>query len=168
MFRLLVVLALLVATPCTYAQQPELPRDLVTGMVSYHRVVVAEGFSQEVLYHRALAWVQQHNHAPAGMPPLADREQGTIVAQGADTLNIHGKAKAVVYHTLTFSFRNDRFQYEFTHFSAQPFGNFENDKPAGARRTWNRLRTLTDARVKEWVSSLEQAMTVKEKSPRDF
>lgn len=173
MLRFLVLLVLLVATsygPQSYAQrpaaQPELPRDLVTGLVSYRRTVVAEGVSQEQLYGRALAWVRQH--PPAGSTLIADKAQGKIVAQSADTIAVRGQAPAIVSHTLTFYIRADRFQYEFSNFSAQPFGNFENDKPAGSRRAWNRLRTSTDARVKDWVSSLERAMMAKEKPSRDF
>jgi hypothetical protein len=168
MLRFLVLLVLLVATPCTYAQrlaaQPELPRDLVTGMVSYRRVVVAEGISREQLYNRALAWVRQRHHAPAGMPPLAARSHWTIVAPGEDTISIRGKTRALVRHTLTFGFRDERFQYEFTDFSAQPFGRFENNKPGGSKRTWNRLRINTDAAVKTWVTDLERTMTAKENS----
>ena len=162
MSRFLVLLLLLVASPGTYAQrpltQPELPRDLATGRVSYRRVVVAEAFSRAQLYARARAWVRQHQHAPAGVPVVERETLGEITAQSADTIAVRGCATAVVRHSLRFQIREGRFQYEFTDFSAQPFGNFENDHPTTHRRAWNQLRTNTDAQVKRWVSSLERTM----------
>ena len=171
MLRFLVLLVLLVAAPFvphSYAQrpagQPELPRDLATGMVSYRRVVVLESLSREELYYRVRAWVRQHHHAPAGTEPQEDWELGQILVQGQDTIAVRGKLTAVVRHTLKLQVRNGRVQYEFTNFSAQPFGAFENDHPAQSRRAWNTLRTNTDIEVKNWVSSLEKALAAKEKT----
>lgn len=166
MQRFLVLLTLLVAASCAYAQRltarPELPRDLATGTVSYRRVVVAEGVSREQLYDRALLWVQQHNYGRATPLLLADQVQGKIVAQGEDVIGTGGAATAVVRHTLRFQFRNGKFQYEFANFRASTFGGFENDHPPRGRRAWNRLRTNTDSEVKNWVSSLERAMLAQE------
>jgi hypothetical protein len=170
--RFLVLLFLLLAVTSTYAQRPgappELPHDPATGRVSYRRVVVAEAFSRAQLYARAQAWVRQHQHAPAGTSPLEAEALDEIIVQSEDTVVVRGTATAVVRHSLRFQIREGRFQYEFTDFSAPPFGNFENDYPRTHRRAWNRLRNNTDTQVKKWVSSLERAMMAREPAGGEF
>lgn len=154
--RFLVLLVLLVATPYAYAQRPaappELPRDLATGLVSYRRVVVAEGVSRK----------QLHNYGRATPPLFTDQAQGEIIVQGEDIISTGGTATAMVYHTLRFQLRNGKFQYEFANFYAPTFGGFENDHPPRSKRAWNRLRTNTDNEVKNWVYGLERAMLARE------
>jgi hypothetical protein len=178
MKSLLLSLFLSIAT-CAQAQKlsdtPNLPRNAETGKVSYMAVVEAPGVSKELLKQRGLEWIATNLHSRDGVPPVENKEIGSIIVPLEQHFTVRG-IPAGVYITLTLYLKEGRYKYDFTNFTDPGMGPFENEDPAVRmmvgngmmKKVWNEVRNTTDAEVKALIVSLEHAMTTKAKAASDF
>ncbi|WP_210516452.1 DUF4468 domain-containing protein [Hymenobacter terricola] len=191
MKQLLLLLALLLATPLAHAQKvkeddspPTLPIDPDTHLVTYTGVVEVPGTSQAQLYSRAYEWVVKSYKSAPDVLQMQDKESGKIILKGNTHALIRGRDGGIVNHTFSIYLKDGKYKYDVTDFvNVNPtpkgdygLGHFENDKPSITmpmmngiiQKSWNILRRNTDADIKAMLADLQAAMTVKTKDKSDF
>jgi hypothetical protein len=184
MKKLMLLLALVAATPVAYAQKakaeeegPTLPVSPDTHQVDYTGVVDVPGVTQAQLYSRAYEWIAKYYNSAQAVIQMQDKESGKLIAQGRTKAYFKGHEAGSITHTLSIYVKDGRYKYDITGFRHEylyaghdySYGPFEQAEPTYipgafkglAKRTWHDMKRTTDTDMKALVASLSAAMTTK-------
>ncbi|MDJ1468147.1 DUF4468 domain-containing protein [Xanthocytophaga flava] len=173
--KTLVSIALLLISSFSLFAQVTLPIDPTTNKVSYTEVVEVPGMTKDQLHAKANEWLAKTYKSANDVIQMNDKEAGKIIAKGTTKSYLHSMGKdwdaGYFRHTLTLSFKDGKFRYEFTDFTHDgtggngtvSMGPVEGEKGAGGMsapntKQWKTMKEDLDKRMKAIVEELKKAM----------
>lgn len=152
-------------------EEPTLPIDERTNLVTYQDVVNEPGTPQE-LYDRAMRWVKEFYKNTAEVVKKSDRDAAVIEMRSS--VRIYGTQKDgslhfrnIVYYNFKLECRNNRYRYTITDFnekatSAAPIEVwFDTKNPKWEPAHYAYLNQI-DEQIRALIENLEEGMQPKE------
>ena len=157
----------------------QMPVDEKTGLITYQQVVTMKA-EPDVLYERALEWVNHYFQNPTKVIRTADKEKGVIECR--TNMKIHtptkdGKSEVmagIVTYELKIEARDGRYRYTITNFTCK---NGQVTQPCeqwldNSRPEWTPVRNKhleeVDTHIKALMESLEEGMEPKKEAKDDW
>ncbi|GAA4354074.1 hypothetical protein GCM10023185_15380 [Hymenobacter saemangeumensis] len=168
--------------PTEDAEEPILPLDAASKLVTYEGIIEVPGATQDQLYDRALDWMAKTYQSANDVVQIKDKEQGKLLAKGGILLFNNSTPAGFVVHTQTIYVKPGRYKYIMTGFKHQnivlsgttprdaSMGPLEQMAPPSgfSRKAWYGMLSSTNEKVKSMIKDLQKAMQPQGKDPGEF
>ena len=171
MKHLMFISLLVFFIPQVYSQQHTVPIDETTKLITWKDVVQQNG-TKEVLYNRAIEWINSYYSNPQGITKIRDVDNGKILINHAIRLNDTLKSGEVVpsqttvNYVFNLEFRENRYRYTFSDFTMKANSKFPLERwldttHQSYQPAWAGYLLQIDKTINETISSLKEGMKEK-------
>jgi hypothetical protein len=168
----LLFFTLLTSLNC-FAQDVILPKDSVTGKMTYTDVVKIDSSKANELYSKAKMWIAEAFKSAKDVMQLDDKDNSTLIAKGLTIWN--GKALGstsqigYVHFTIKIECKEGRYKYTFTDYTCEQTEGYRatvpaeglNGRKAQINFTYQQIQDFTTAMIADLKTTMNKSLTTK-------
>ncbi len=160
---------------CLYAffaftQSTDIPINEDTGLITWQEVVNQDG-SPQVLYKRAIEWINSYFPNPHNVTKIRDEVNGRIIINHSIKTNniINGEeiaSNTIVNYVLRIEFKENRYRYTFTEFTMRASSKFPLEKwldttHQSYQAVWADYLVQVEQNIQYTIESMKEGMKEK-------